>query len=130
AVGGFDPGQWMYAEDLDLGWRLAGAGWHTRFEPSAVVRHQGSAAARQVWGEARTDQWLRSTYAWLLRRRGPVVTRTIALVNTLGAATRFLLLAGPALIGNAHRRATWRSMGTWTALHFANLVRPRAEVEE
>jgi N-acetylglucosaminyl-diphospho-decaprenol L-rhamnosyltransferase len=35
-VGGFDERQWMYAEDLDLGWRLRQAGWATRYEPRAV----------------------------------------------------------------------------------------------
>ena len=35
AVGGFDERQWMYAEDLDLGWRLHDAGWLTRYEPGA-----------------------------------------------------------------------------------------------
>src|SRR6202011_88109 len=28
-LGGFDERQWMYAEDLDLGWRLREAGWTT-----------------------------------------------------------------------------------------------------
>src|SRR3712207_7810168 len=43
-IGGFDPHQWMSAEDLDLGWRLRTAGWRTRYEPRAVVDHEESAA--------------------------------------------------------------------------------------
>lgn len=128
-AGGFDPRQWMYAEDLDLGWRLAAAGWRTRYEPEAVVRHHASASTSQAWGEARTEQWMRSTYAWMLRRRGPAVTRAAALVNTLGAAARAMLVAGPALALGGERRATWRMMLMWTALHFQNLVRPQAEFE-
>ena len=31
-IGGFDGGLWMYAEDLDLGWRMRQAGWFTRYE--------------------------------------------------------------------------------------------------
>ena len=49
-VGGFDDRQWMYAEDLDIGWRLARAGWATRYEPSAEVEHELGAATRKVWG--------------------------------------------------------------------------------
>jgi N-acetylglucosaminyl-diphospho-decaprenol L-rhamnosyltransferase len=47
-VGGFDERQWMYAEDLDLGWRLHEAGWATRFEPRAVVDHHHAAATTQL----------------------------------------------------------------------------------
>ncbi|MCW3011198.1 MAG: glycosyl transferase, family 2, partial [Solirubrobacterales bacterium] len=44
AAGGFDPEQWLYAEDLDLGWRLARAGRPRRYVPGARVRHEVSAA--------------------------------------------------------------------------------------
>src|SRR3954465_10700284 len=49
-AGGFDPGRWMSAEGLGLGWRMRQAGWATRFEPRAVVDHDESAATGQVWG--------------------------------------------------------------------------------
>jgi N-acetylglucosaminyl-diphospho-decaprenol L-rhamnosyltransferase len=91
AVGGFDERQWLFAEDLDLGWRLRAAGWATRYEPSARVRHAGSAATGAAFGAERTERWQRATYAWLLRRRGIVVTRLTALVNVLGAGARALL---------------------------------------
>ena len=38
-VGGFDEGYWMYMEDLDLCYRLAGTGWVTWYEPAATVTH-------------------------------------------------------------------------------------------
>jgi N-acetylglucosaminyl-diphospho-decaprenol L-rhamnosyltransferase len=40
-VGGFDPGYFMYFEDVDLGYRLGKAGWINRYSPSAVVTHVG-----------------------------------------------------------------------------------------
>ena len=92
-VGGFDERQWMYAEDLDLGWRLAGAGWSTRYEPQARVFHHGSAAAILAWGDARTARWMDATYAWMLWRRGPVRTRLVAAVNVAGAAARVALFS-------------------------------------
>ena len=51
AVGGFDTDQWMYAEDLDLGWRLARAGGPTRFVPAARVRHEVAAATSQQFAD-------------------------------------------------------------------------------
>jgi len=83
AVGGFDEGQWMYAEDLDLCWRLRRAGWATRFEPSAVVHHALSVAAEQAFGdrEARAAKWMAATYSWMARRRGVPLTWAIAAAN-------------------------------------------------
>jgi GT2 family glycosyltransferase len=89
AVGGFDERQWMYAEDLDLGWRLRRAGWATRYEPRAVVHHVSGASASTAWGdEGRRERWQRATYAWVLRRRGALALRTVALLNTANAVAR------------------------------------------
>jgi N-acetylglucosaminyl-diphospho-decaprenol L-rhamnosyltransferase len=104
AAGGFDRGQWMYAEDLDLGWRAARAGWSTRYVPSARVLHHASAATTQAWGDERTLRWLRSTYAWMLRRRGLIRTRVTAAINVAGAYAR---ARNPyfRMWGGLHRRA-------------------------
>ncbi|MGY1786517.1 glycosyltransferase family 2 protein [Geodermatophilus sp. SYSU D00698] len=47
AVGGFDPGYFMYFEDVDLGRRLGRAGWLHVYAPSAVVVHEGGHATRR-----------------------------------------------------------------------------------
>ena len=39
AVGGFDEAYFMYAEDADLCWRLARAGWKAIYTPTAEVLH-------------------------------------------------------------------------------------------
>lgn len=41
AVGGFDEGYFMYFEDVDLGVRIAEAGYRNVYEPAAVVTHEG-----------------------------------------------------------------------------------------
>jgi N-acetylglucosaminyl-diphospho-decaprenol L-rhamnosyltransferase len=128
-AGGFDPQQWMYAEDLDLGWRMARTGWHTLYEPDAVVNHRSGAATVQMWPRARREQWMRSTYAWMMRRRGPVRTRTIAIMNVIGAAVR------AALLTPAARRATQRwaerraDLLQWMRLHAIGLA-PRRELDK
>jgi GT2 family glycosyltransferase len=88
AAGGFDERQWMYAEDLDLGWRLRRAGWATRYEPRARVLHESAASTGQAWGDDRRERWQHATYAWIARRRGPARMRAVALVNVLGALAR------------------------------------------
>lgn len=114
-IGGFDERQWMYAEDLDLGWRATRAGWQTWFEPTARVRHVGAAATAQAWGEARRERWVQSTYGWMLRRRGLARTRAYALMNAAGALARMGLLRGA-------RRAEMRE---WFRLHREALLSSR-----
>jgi GT2 family glycosyltransferase len=129
AIGGFDQRQWMYAEDLDIGWRLHQAGWATRYEPAARVLHESSASTDQAWGEGgKVERWQRSTYAWMLRRMGPLRTRSGALVQVAGQAVRFAALAPAARVAPrrfARRRdaARW-----WMHVHRAGLA-PRRELE-
>ena len=110
-AGGFDPEQWLYAEDLDLGWRVARAGWATRYVPDARVRHAESASIGPVWGEAKTERWMAASYDWMLRRRGVVRTRTVAAVNVVGALIRWRGSSRP------ERLAFYR----WAALHAIGL---------
>lgn len=44
AVGGFDEGYFLYAEEMDLCWRLRAAGWEVRFTPDARVVHEEGAS--------------------------------------------------------------------------------------
>jgi N-acetylglucosaminyl-diphospho-decaprenol L-rhamnosyltransferase len=50
AVGGWDEGYFMYVEDVDLCWRLRGAGWRVAYEPGGSVVHvQGASTARHPY---------------------------------------------------------------------------------
>jgi GT2 family glycosyltransferase len=39
AIGGFEPGYFMYHDDVDVCWRARLAGWRVRFVPDAAVVH-------------------------------------------------------------------------------------------
>ena len=88
AAGRFDPSQWLYAEDVDLGWRLARAGWRTVYEPLARVRHAAGASTRQAFGEEPYERWMAATYEWIERRRGRRRRMATAAVNLAGALAR------------------------------------------
>jgi N-acetylglucosaminyl-diphospho-decaprenol L-rhamnosyltransferase len=47
SVGGFDPGYFMYFEDVDLAARLGERGWLHVYAPTAVVEHEGGHATRR-----------------------------------------------------------------------------------
>ena len=81
----------MYAEDLDLCWRLAEAGWLTRYEPSAHVSHAVSASTEKAWGDERNRRSAVATYDWIRRRRGAAAAWTIAGVNVAGTGLRSIL---------------------------------------
>ncbi len=123
AVGGFDDEQWMYAEDLDLCWRAARAGWPTRYVPSAEVRHHVSAAAAKAWGDERRIRSQRSAYAWSLRRRGAAFTRALALINVAGAAVRWAALALRARVRPARHAARLVYLRGTVAMHRTGLER-------
>ena len=121
AAGGFDEAQWMYAEDLDLGWRIRRAGWTTRYEPRARVRHVGGAAAGQAFGDEVVTRWMAASYGWMARRRGMALTWAVAGINWGGAA---LLLALATVLSKVwprrylHRRADHRR---WMRAHRSGL---------
>ena len=47
SVGGFDPGYFMYFEDVDLAERLSRRGWLHVYVPAAVVTHEGGHATQR-----------------------------------------------------------------------------------
>jgi N-acetylglucosaminyl-diphospho-decaprenol L-rhamnosyltransferase len=77
-LGGFEPGYFMYHDDVDLCWRARLAGWRVRFVPEAAVLHDYAF-------EKGNGKWF-----WLERNRGWTV------LSNYGAAT--LLLLAPLLL--------------------------------
>ena len=116
-VGGFGRDLWMYADDLDLAWRLRKRGWSVWYEPSARVIHHGGAATLATFGDARTATRMAATYAWMVKRRGLAITWATAGVSyavvavrhvCAGVLARFL----PARFGRRAARARF-----WMSVH-------------
>ncbi len=87
AVGQFAADRWLYAEDVDVCWRMSRAGWRTRYEPAARVTHAVSAATAQAWSDdgGREDRKQRATYGWMRAAYGPRRTAVLALAAWVGA---------------------------------------------
>lgn len=117
AVGGFDQNQWMHAEDLDLSWRLARAGWRTRYEPRAVVQHAGSAATTQAFGGELTARWWAASYRFVARRRGVAIAWAIAALNLAGALVRLALWTPVALVLRGRYADRVRRLRWWLPIH-------------
>lgn len=127
-IGGFDERQWMYAEDLDLGWRLRQAGWATRYEPRAVVDHAFAAATTQRFGVELAPHWQRSTYGFLVRRRGLVRTWIVALLNLIGGVGRWARVVPRSLRDPEQHAELRRAHARWVLVH-ARALRGRSRLE-
>lgn len=88
AVGGFDPGFWMYAEEMDLCYRLTAAGWSVLFDPSSTVVHLGEGS----WAHGSpVPRYLRARgLVRFLERHCPASARLGRVLVGAGAALRLL----------------------------------------
>jgi N-acetylglucosaminyl-diphospho-decaprenol L-rhamnosyltransferase len=90
SVSGFDPAYFMYFEDVDLGDRLARAGWLNVYAPSAEVMHIGAqstskASARML--RAHHD----SAYRYLADRHRGLLWKPVLAVIGVGLRLRLAL---------------------------------------
>lgn len=87
SVGGFDQAYFMYFEDVDLGERLADAGWLNVYVPAAVVTHTGAHATSQN-PTAMTSAHHRSAWLYFSRHYSGLRWLPLRLVVRLGLAVR------------------------------------------
>ena len=89
-VGFFDPGFFLYYEEVDLMHRAARAGWETWFVPEARVVHAEGAATNVRSGTTnrprRPAYWYRSWRKYFSDTYGPAGVRLAALCWVAGAA--------------------------------------------
>lgn len=97
ALGGFEPGYFMYHDDVELCWRARLAGWRVRFVPAARVIHDYDFAK----GNAKWF-WLERNRAWtVLSNYG---APTLLLLAPLLVATELAVLAMAARDGWAREK--------------------------
>ena len=90
-AGGFDEAL-RVAEDVDLVWRLAAAGWRVRLEPAAAVAHENP---------TRAGEWVRrrafyGTGAALLAERHGALVAPLVIAPELAAAAALAVAGGRA----------------------------------
>jgi N-acetylglucosaminyl-diphospho-decaprenol L-rhamnosyltransferase len=105
-VGLMDEGYFMYAEEVDLCWRIRRAGWQIWYTPEATVVHHQGAATRQFRGEMLV-QLHRSRYRFFARHYpawfGPAARAVVAL-----GVLRDLARAAGERLGGRIDAAEWR----------------------
>jgi len=120
-TGGFDPDYFMYAEDMDLCYRLHRKGYRVVYVDEAAAVHVGQASSAKLFGAKPTAQILRSTILFLRKHRG---RHAVGAFRTL-AAVKFLLRAASlgmlALVKDREQHAAkaaayWRMAGVCAGL--------------
>jgi N-acetylglucosaminyl-diphospho-decaprenol L-rhamnosyltransferase len=110
-VGGFDPGFFMYFEDVDLGERLADAGWRSVYVPSATITHtRAHATSRDVAKMAKEHH--RSAWRYLQRRySGPLWLPVRAILHAGIVLRSVLAQRVPRLASGAGAERQWLGNG-------------------
>ncbi len=105
-LGGLREESFMYAEDLDLCWRAAAAGWKTWFCAEAEFVHAGGASSRRRWDERERWRRIGVAEAAMIREHlsPPRAALTLALTR-LGAAARVAVFT---LLGRKELAAGYR----------------------
>lgn len=95
----------MITEDIDLSWRLLLAGWHSSYEPQALVGMEVPATLGSVWAQRRRwarggaevlhDHW-REVMRWRHRRLWPLALEQ---AGSLGWVVVFLVATVVGVIG-------------------------------
>ncbi|MEW6267720.1 MAG: glycosyltransferase family 2 protein [Thermodesulfobacteriota bacterium] len=113
ALGGYDEAYFLYAEDMDLCFRMHAAGRSVVYLPQVSIVHEGNVAGREVYAERRSAAIFASCLIFHRRHHGaaatlllraaatPVFAARAALYRLTGSplAERYAALAGVALRG-------------------------------
>ena len=95
-VGGFDERYFMFAEDMDLCWRIAASGHHIGFDKSAVVTHiEGVSRKRAPQMMIRAHHISAMRFEWRTARG---LRRLLAPVAILVLGLRYLLVSALARV--------------------------------
>ena len=109
---GFDE-EMQVGEDVDLVWRVVGAGWRVRYEPSAVVEHEHRVAVH-AWLARKA--FYGTSAAPLAQRHGPAVAPVVASPWTASVAVA-LLVQRRWSVGAATGIAAWSTYRLSRRLH-------------
>jgi N-acetylglucosaminyl-diphospho-decaprenol L-rhamnosyltransferase len=101
AVGWMDPQFFVYSDEVDFQRRLADAGWHTLYVPSAVATHHEQLATAAL-PERRIVQLARGRDRYMRKHHGPFAAALVRVLTAWSYALR--ALAAYALPGADPRR--------------------------
>lgn len=91
ALGGYDEGYFLYAEDMDLCFRVHESGKSVVYLPQVSILHEGNAAGSALLGERRAAAIFASQLAFHRRVHGLAATALLRALATLAFGARALV---------------------------------------
>jgi len=122
-VGRFDPDYFIYAEDMDLCYRVRKAGGRICYLGGATVVHHGGQSSKQQGGEEFSGPMVKqSVFTFFQKRRGQLYAYLYRAVMFKVALIRVCILGGLAVLPAAgsrqdslrHSLRKWRKILRWT----------------
>lgn len=98
-VGGFSDDYFMYAEDLDLAYRLRRAGCKTYYVPAATVIHCGGSSAGHAGNSFTAAMMPEATWRFFRRNRGMAPALGYRAAMLASAVGRLAILEASRLLG-------------------------------
>jgi GT2 family glycosyltransferase len=112
----FTTEYFMYAEDVDLCFKVRQAGWTNYFIPDATVLHHGGQSTESRDDRNFADVVMRESRLRFFRKRmGALYAAGYKTTMSIVALVRLALLSGSWILpgGRVHRDSTRRSFGKW-----------------
>lgn len=119
-LGGFDSRYFMYAEDMDLCFRIRSSNLRILHAPRAVVLHHGGGSSRTCFSKFSTVMIREALSAYMLVNHGRLHAVVYRAFMTLSAVIRIPALLVSWAVASEMRRTARRAsfMRWWTALRW------------
>jgi GT2 family glycosyltransferase len=117
-IGGFTEDYFMYAEDIDLCYKVRKAGYKNYYVPEGKVIHFGGSSSKQLSSNFSSVMMRESILRFLKNTRGDVYGFGYRLAMLLSAVCRLFLLSVPSLVQRlGHRQElSEASFRKWSAI--------------
>jgi len=117
-LGGFDPRYFMYAEDMDLCFRVRRTGLRIYHAPQAQVIHYGGGSSRTHFNKFSVVMIREALRVYMLANHGRLQSLMYQFLMAISAAVRMVVVAVGSLVATGLTRAERRSsiLKWWTVL--------------
>ena len=128
-VGGFSEEYFMYAEDMDLCYRIAKSGFRNYYCGDAtMIHHGGRSSSRQTVSQWATYMKVRAMVMLLRKMRGSMYAFGYRIAIFLMAIARLVFIGGALCLNwkSQSRTSLWWSWSKWVAVLNASLASDKA----